>query len=64
MLQLTLGVLDIGTKTNVAAIHVETPLISVMNIFVERRISALPVVDQEGGAALWIIFIRARVNAL
>ena len=48
VLQLTLGVLDIGTKTNVAAIQVETPLISVLNMFVERNISALPIVDQGG----------------
>ena len=52
VLQLTLGVLDIGTKTNVAAIQVETPLISVLNMFVERNVSALPIVDQEGAPPL------------
>ena len=33
---------------NVAAVQEDTPLISVLNIFIERRISALPVIDSEG----------------
>jgi 5'-AMP-activated protein kinase regulatory gamma subunit len=48
MFELTLSELNLGTKTNVAAVQEETPLISVLNIFCERRISALPVVDQDG----------------
>ena len=48
MFKLKLSQLDIGTKTSVAAIQEDTPLISVLNIFCERRISALPVVDQVG----------------
>jgi hypothetical protein len=52
--------LDIGTKTSVAAIQSETPLISVLNIFVERRISAVPIVDQEGA----VVDIYAKNDAI
>mmetsp|Transcript_27631 Transcript_27631/g.82752 ORF Transcript_27631/g.82752 Transcript_27631/m.82752 type:complete len:448 (+) Transcript_27631:71-1414(+) len=40
--------LGIGTVKNVAAVSEDTPLISVLNIFSERRISALPVISSEG----------------
>eukprot|EP00037_Helgoeca_nana_P023295 m.241176 g.241176 ORF g.241176 m.241176 type:complete len:503 (+) comp26302_c0_seq1:214-1722(+) len=44
----TIKDLGIGTLKNVAAVSEDTPLISVLNIFSERRISALPVIDSEG----------------
>ncbi|XP_069318082.1 5'-AMP-activated protein kinase subunit gamma-2 isoform X7 [Eulemur rufifrons] len=40
--------LGIGTYQNIAFIHPDTPIIKALNIFVERRISALPVVDESG----------------
>ncbi|XP_041847768.1 5'-AMP-activated protein kinase subunit gamma-1-like isoform X2 [Melanotaenia boesemani] len=44
----TLGELGIGTYHEIAFIHPDTPIIKALNIFVERRISALPVVDDSG----------------
>ncbi|KAM6948735.1 5'-AMP-activated protein kinase subunit gamma-1-like [Aplochiton taeniatus] len=44
----TLGELGIGTYKNIAFIHPDTPIIKALNIFVERRVSALPVVDVSG----------------
>ncbi|KAJ7322146.1 hypothetical protein JRQ81_018433 [Phrynocephalus forsythii] len=40
--------LGIGTYDNIAYIHPDTPIIKALNIFVDRRISALPVVDESG----------------
>ncbi|OCT75479.1 hypothetical protein XELAEV_18030658mg [Xenopus laevis] len=40
--------LGIGTYHNIAFIHPHTPIIKALNIFVERRVSALPVVDESG----------------
>uniref|UniRef100_A0A5F9DNE4 Protein kinase AMP-activated non-catalytic subunit gamma 2 n=1 Tax=Oryctolagus cuniculus TaxID=9986 RepID=A0A5F9DNE4_RABIT len=40
--------LGIGTYHNIAFIYPDTPIIKALNIFVERRISALPVVDESG----------------
>ncbi|KAM3822784.1 5'-AMP-activated protein kinase subunit gamma-2 isoform 2-T2 [Vipera latastei] len=40
--------LGIGTYHNIAFIHPNTPIIKALNIFVDRRISALPVVDESG----------------
>ncbi|XP_061653243.1 5'-AMP-activated protein kinase subunit gamma-1-like isoform X1 [Phyllopteryx taeniolatus] len=44
----TLGELGIGTYQEIAFIHPNTPIIKALNIFVERRVSALPVVDESG----------------
>ncbi|XP_019734692.1 5'-AMP-activated protein kinase subunit gamma-1-like isoform X1 [Hippocampus comes] len=44
----TLGELGIGTYQDIAFIHPNTPIIKALNIFVERRVSALPVVDESG----------------
>ena len=44
----TLEELSIGTYSNIAFIHPDTPIIKALNIFVERRVSALPVVDESG----------------
>ncbi|XP_063106844.1 5'-AMP-activated protein kinase subunit gamma-2 isoform X11 [Cavia porcellus] len=40
--------LGIGTYQDIAFIYPDTPIIKALNIFVERRISALPVVDESG----------------
>lgn len=47
----TLGELGIGTYNNIAFIHPDTPIIKALQVFVERRVSALPVVDVSG--RLW-----------
>ncbi|KAF1675075.1 AAKG2 kinase, partial [Pygoscelis papua] len=44
--------LGIGTYHNIAFIHPDTPIIKALNIFVERRISALPVVDESGATEM------------
>ncbi|XP_076829260.1 5'-AMP-activated protein kinase subunit gamma-1-like isoform X2 [Brachyhypopomus gauderio] len=44
----TLGDLGIGTYSNIAFIRPNTPIIKALNMFVERRVSALPVVDSTG----------------
>ncbi|KAG8506156.1 5'-AMP-activated protein kinase subunit gamma-2 [Galemys pyrenaicus] len=43
-----LDVLGIGTYHNIAFIHPDTPIIKALSVFVERRVSALPVVDEAG----------------
>lgn len=44
----TLVELGIGTYSNIAYIHPDTPIIKALGMFVERRVSALPVVDVTG----------------
>ncbi|KPP60567.1 5'-AMP-activated protein kinase subunit gamma-2-like [Scleropages formosus] len=44
----TLEELGIGTYHDIAFIHPNTPIIKALSIFVERRVSALPVVDESG----------------
>ncbi|XP_076868338.1 5'-AMP-activated protein kinase subunit gamma-2a isoform X2 [Brachyhypopomus gauderio] len=44
----TLEELGVGTYSNIAFIHPDTPIIKALSIFVERRVSALPVVDKSG----------------
>ncbi|KAJ8267963.1 hypothetical protein COCON_G00131350 [Conger conger] len=44
----TLEELGIGTYSDIAFIHPNTPIIKALNMFVERRVSALPVVDESG----------------
>ena len=43
---MTLGDLNIGTHGNITTIKADTPIITVLNLFVEKRISALPIVDE------------------
>ncbi|XP_058501999.1 5'-AMP-activated protein kinase subunit gamma-2-like isoform X2 [Solea solea] len=40
--------LSVGTYTNIAFIHPDTPLITALSVFTHRRVSALPVVDHHG----------------
>ncbi|XP_051567370.1 5'-AMP-activated protein kinase subunit gamma-1-like [Myxocyprinus asiaticus] len=44
----TLEELDIGTFDNIAVVHSDTPLYTALGIFVDQRVSALPVVDENG----------------
>ena len=40
--------LKIGTYNDIEIAHHSTPIIEALNKFVKRRISALPIVDEEG----------------
>ncbi|KAM3933632.1 5'-AMP-activated protein kinase subunit gamma-1 [Leptodactylus fuscus] len=44
----TLRELKIGTYDNIAMVHPNTPVYVALGIFVQRRVSALPVVDDSG----------------
>ena len=44
----TLRELRIGTYENVETAHPDTPIIIALKKFVERRVSALPIVDTQG----------------
>ena len=44
----TLRELNIGTYENVETAHHDTPIITALTKFVERRVSALPIVDSLG----------------
>lgn len=48
----TLEELNIGTFCNIAVVRADTPLYTALGIFVEQRVSALPVVDDKGTATL------------
>jgi len=54
--------LGIGTYHNIAFIHPDTPIIKALNIFVERRISALPVVDESGVCLVCCIRKCGKIN--
>ncbi|XP_013777899.1 5'-AMP-activated protein kinase subunit gamma-like [Limulus polyphemus] len=47
-LKKTLRELKVGTFDNIATIKVSTPVILALNQFIERRVSALPVEDEQG----------------
>ncbi|CAL8294660.1 unnamed protein product [Lota lota] len=47
-MQQPLGELGVGTYSDIAFIHPDTPIISALAVFTRRRVSALPVVDQHG----------------
>lgn len=44
----TIEELNIGTFRNIAVVRADTPLYTALGIFVEQRVSALPVVDDKG----------------
>ncbi|XP_063808773.1 5'-AMP-activated protein kinase subunit gamma-1 isoform X3 [Pseudophryne corroboree] len=44
----TLKELQIGTYDNIALVHPNTPVYVALGIFVQRRVSALPIVDESG----------------
>eukprot|EP01098_Paradermamoeba_levis_P002500 TRINITY_DN12898_c0_g1_i1.p1 TRINITY_DN12898_c0_g1~~TRINITY_DN12898_c0_g1_i1.p1 ORF type:complete len:365 (-),score=75.68 TRINITY_DN12898_c0_g1_i1:76-1170(-) len=47
--RMSIGELGIGTFDNLVTVSLSTPLIQVLNLFQERKISAIPVVDHNGG---------------
>lgn len=51
----TLEELQIGTYSNIAVVRTSTPIYVALGIFVQHRVSALPVVDDSGkdGARRW-----------
>ena len=48
----TLEELGIGTYTNLCSVTEQTPIIEALRMFVEKRVSALPVVDPSTGLYL------------
>lgn len=48
----TLEDLNIGTFKNIAVVRTDTPLYTALGMFVEQRVSALPVVDDKGMTAV------------
>lgn len=46
----TLEELQIGTYSNIAVVSASTPIYVALGIFVQHRVSALPVVDDSGEA--------------
>lgn len=49
--------LAIGTFTNIATVRQTATLYDALSIFVERRVSALPVVDEQGAKSFTICLI-------
>ncbi|CAG0925310.1 unnamed protein product, partial [Notodromas monacha] len=47
-LEKTLEELNIGSYENVAVAHESTPIIEALKLFIDRRVSALPVLDEHG----------------
>jgi len=47
-LKQTIEDLSIGTFQNIAVVRTDTPLYTALGMFVEQRVSALPVVDDKG----------------
>lgn len=53
----TLEELQIGTYSNIAVVGTSTPIYVALGIFVQHRVSALPVVDDSGRdvlSSLWL----------
>lgn len=49
----TLEELQIGTYNNIAVVRTSTPIYVALGIFVQHRVSALPVVDESGKDRAW-----------
>ena len=45
----TLAELRVGTYTDICTVTEDTPIIEALRLFVEKRVSALPVVDSNTG---------------
>lgn len=52
MLRRPLGELKVGTYTNIATASMDTPVIDVIHILVERSISSMPILNSDGMEAL------------
>jgi len=53
MLRRPLGELKVGTYTNIATASMDTPVIDVIHILVERSISSMPILNSDGMEALF-----------
>lgn len=64
----SIGELNIGTFQSIAVVRADTPLYTALGIFVEQRVSALPVVDDRGIKHVWLLssgdFPRFPANTL
>ena len=56
----TLEETKIGTYGNIHVVRPDTPVISALCLFVENRVSALPIVDEDGK----VIDIYAKFDAI
>ncbi|KAI0215520.1 5'-AMP-activated protein kinase subunit gamma-2 [Lamellibrachia satsuma] len=59
-MQKSIEELGLGSYDNIATAHPSTPLITALNMFVEKRISALPVVDDNGR----VVDVYAKFDAI
>uniref|UniRef100_A0A673NHG3 5'-AMP-activated protein kinase subunit gamma-1 n=1 Tax=Sinocyclocheilus rhinocerous TaxID=307959 RepID=A0A673NHG3_9TELE len=59
----TLEELNIGTFHSIAVVHSDTPLYAALGIFVDQRVSALPVVDENGERKLIYYFLYINLAA-
>ena len=48
MLRKPLGVLNIGTYTDLATAHMDTPVMDVIHTLVKKSISSVPILDDDG----------------
>lgn len=58
--------LQIGTYANIAMVRTTTPVYVALGIFVQHRVSALPVVDDKGErlereGGIWVRLLRENV---
>ncbi|KAI3370146.1 hypothetical protein L3Q82_024942 [Scortum barcoo] len=60
----TLEELNIGTFKNIAVVRTDTPLYTALGIFVEQRVSALPVVDDKGKWAGRVVDIYSKFDVI
>ena len=51
MLRKPLRALNVGTYDRLLTAHMDTPVMRVIQMFVERNISSVPIVDKQGGFA-------------
>lgn len=56
--------LGIGTFSNIATVQLTSTLYDALSIFVERRVSALPVVDGHGSLPLVVGFIHELLRGI
>jgi CBS domain-containing protein len=54
MLRRPLGELKVGTYTNIATASMDTPVIDVIHILVERSISSMPILNSDGMEAIFV----------
>ena len=62
MFNKTLGEIKIGTYNNLVTVKLSTPVIQIISIFMKKRISAIPIVDNDGKFEILIHFIGVVLN--